>query len=387
MIKKRKAAALITACIITVFLSIAGIAFTIRSIQEKNLANRYTNSVRAFWLAEAGIQNALEVISNNPLQISDNDWLTTKANVNNNLGAGSFNILITTNPGDASIKNITSKGTAFSTTRQVQIQAQNKWLSKIPGAVYSNGGLKVKFDKRDDAYIDGHEVAGIYTTGEVKVKKEGEGKIYGNPPIKEASMPEGLQNGIWEVFNLEALRETAKTNGTYFQGDDYNKKGKKDKFTLPVVEGEAEGVFFFDTRGGVPFDDDALDKENEAKVELKGTTEQVSGVIVVVGDLKIVDTKDYDFLFDGVILVLDDLKIDDKGNHRRKKDGDTNDSDIVIRGAVLSDNVIEKGKKRKKKATVDIKNATIENDPGAISFASSLESASWDIVPNSWQEF
>lgn len=63
MIRKRRAAALITACIITVFFSIVGIAFTIRSIQEKNLANRYINSVRAFWLAEAGIAKGLKNLS------------------------------------------------------------------------------------------------------------------------------------------------------------------------------------------------------------------------------------------------------------------------------------------------------------------------------------
>ena len=63
MIRKRKAAALITAVIIAVILAMLGIVFTIRSIQEKNLANRYINSVRAFWLAEAGVAEGLKNLS------------------------------------------------------------------------------------------------------------------------------------------------------------------------------------------------------------------------------------------------------------------------------------------------------------------------------------
>jgi len=63
MSRKRKAAALITAAIVAVILAMLGIVFTIRSIQEKNLAERYINSVRAFWLAEAGVAEGLENLS------------------------------------------------------------------------------------------------------------------------------------------------------------------------------------------------------------------------------------------------------------------------------------------------------------------------------------
>jgi len=63
MSRKRKAAALITTVIIAVILAMLGIVFTIRSIQEKNLAERYINSVRAFWLAEAGVAEGLKNLS------------------------------------------------------------------------------------------------------------------------------------------------------------------------------------------------------------------------------------------------------------------------------------------------------------------------------------
>ena len=80
-----------------------------------------------------------------------------------------------------------------------------------------------------------------------------------------------------------------------------------------------------------------------------------------------------------MILVLDDIKITDKKHHRR---AGGNASDIIIRGAIINDNIFEKDKKRKKKPSVTIKNAAIYYDAEAITNAS----PAWDIVPGTWQE-
>jgi len=227
---------------------------------------------------------------------------------------------------------------------------------------------------------------GIYSTDEVNSKKVGEGRIVGLPQgiLENQAIPEGLQAGVWDTFDFNNLRAIAKANGTYFSADgttdeynnSYNKAGK---YTLPVIAGQTNGVFFFDAKDGEPLDDDEINPANKIKVKLKGTSAPMSGIIAVVGDLTIKDTDDYDFLFDGIILVLDNLKLTDTRHHRRSG---TNDSDIVIRGAVLSENVIEEGKRRKKKSTVDIDNATIEYNPESMSSASSR----WSIVPGSWRE-
>ena len=371
--KAIKGIALLVSLIFAVVLGIGAVAVTRLHSTEISLVRRQNNSTRAFYLAEAGIQKALWVISNYPGRT--NAWLTSEANRDKH----GLDFTVGAITGDASTKTITCSGMGI---RQVQVQAQpDNWLNKIPAAVYSNGtGIKIKFDKRDDAYIDGHNVAGIYSTGEVKTKKEGEGRIEGNPDILEnQDVPGSLQDGLWDAFDINILRGVAKANGTYFQGDDYNKK--KVKYTLPVEGGVTDGVFFFDTKDGVVLDDDAIDKKNEANVELKGTCGNwMSGVIVVLGDLKIVDTKNCDFLFEGIIIVLDDLKIHDKKSHRRSG---ANDSDIFIKGAVLSDDIIQKGKKRRKKPSSDIKNATIEYDAGAITKASS---SYWTVIPGTWQE-
>lgn len=282
----------------------------------------------------------------------------------------------------------------LSRTIQTQIEIKKTWLSKIPSAVYTRNKIEVSFDERDDPYITGGDagtgIAGIYSTDKITLKEGAAGCIEGDPAISEdQEPPEDLEYGIWDAFDINALKAQAIADETYFTADEYNKMGK---YTLPVVADEPNGVFFFDTEGGVPLDDEVIEQNKEANVELKGTNyvdpdtgEQsaVSGVIVVVGDLKIVDTPVYDFLFDGVVLVLDDLNLEDKRTGRR--DG-TNDSDIFIRGAVLNDNIIqETGKKEKKKPTkksiIKIENATIEYEPDIIT-----DTQPPSVIFESWQE-
>ncbi len=423
-LKDRKGIMLITCYLVIVVLTILGSAFLVRSVSEKRIAERERDLIRAFNIAEAGLERALYDLKRDskyspglPSWRDDNIYTSATEYidisqgvagaipqnyptfyllpygtvydyslppVSTSLDGGSFTVELANVAGKDDEIWVKSTGTFNSLSRiiQARIRIENSWLSKIPAAIYSNGAVKVKFKKRDDAYIDGDEVAGIYASGDVKVKKDGEGRIDGNPPIQEeAPTPEALEDGIWDAFDINALRDIAIEEGTYFSGDEYNKKGK---YILPVEEGETAGVFFFDTRDGVVLDDDAIDEANEAKVELRGTCgNQISGIIVVVGDLTIKDTKDCDFLFDGVILVLDDLKMHD--NRHGRRDG-SNDSDIFIRGALLSDNIIQKGKKRKKKPAADIKNATIEYDKNAITNASSYGSSQWRIILESWQE-
>ncbi len=376
---KRGVALIICYMVISV-LTILGAAFITRSVSERSVASKYSDSTQAFWLAEAGIQRVLWTISHNPGLINDNAGLRALANTYNSNGS----FLVESITG-TSIKTFTVSSTVSSITRRIQVNADNDWQRKIPGAVYSRGVVQVRFDHRDDAYIDGGVKPGIYSTDEVYSKKIGEGRIVGQPQgiLENQAIPEGLQAGVWDTFDCNNLRAIAKANGTYFSATDdedenntYNKSGK---YTLPVIAGQTNGVFFFDAKNGEPLDDDEINPGNKIKVQLKGTTAPMSGIIVVVGDLNIVDTHDYDFLFDGIILVLDNLKLSDNRHHRRSG---TNDSDIVIRGAVLSENVLMEGRRRKKKSTVDINNATIEYSAESMSSASSR----WSIVPGSWRE-
>ncbi len=452
-VKDKKGIALISCYFVIVILAILGSAFLTRSISEKRIAEIEKDSIRAFNIAEGGLERAVHDLKRD-FECSEHipggpswrdDKIYTSATdptvyidlsragvqaipqyyprfyplpygtvhcsplVSALLGGGSFTVELANVPGEDDEIWVKSTGTFGGLSRTVQacIRIEKEdWLSMIPGAVYSNGKVKLQFEEeRDDAYIDGWDdkdagigVAGIYSSGKTEEGKkkieieEGEGRIDGNPPIKE-ELTEGelndlliYQYGLWDAFDCDALRARAIADGTYFQGDDYNTA--KAKYFLPVVEGETNGVFFFDTRGAVPLNDAVLVKKTEANIELNGTCgNQMSGVIVVAGDLTIKDTKDCDFLFDGVILVLNKLTIDDKG---------VNYSNIVIKGAVLSDNIIpeeekkpkkkpKKPKKPKEKRTkesiVDIKNATIKYDIDAI-----ISATPWNIIREGWQE-
>ncbi len=409
MFKDNKGIVLITTYTVVFVLTSLLAVYAARSINENNLAEIEKNSVEAFYIAEAGIQKALWIFSNkalwvtisSPDQIHNNDWLTSQINTNNNFGNGSFQVEIT---GDGANKTIRSSSTISSVTRGIQVQIQNTWLDKIPSALYSRGPVMTRFDWRDDAYIDGGNKPGIYSCEYVWNWPDwphghhwphhhhwsGDDHIEGNPPILEdQDTPEALEDGIWDVFDFNTLRQIAQANGTYFAGEDYghrhgsyynNPFNRANRYTLPIEEGQTYGVFFFDAINGEPLDDDEVDPRNQVRVKLEGTTEPMSGIIVVVGDLDIKDTRRYDFLFDGVILVLDDLTIHDSRHHRRWWGG--NDSDICISGTVLSENLLERGRWRRKNPTARIYNASIEYDAESISYIPTP----WVVVPGSWQE-
>jgi hypothetical protein len=382
--------------VIAIFLAIIA-AYMTRGIQEGLLGDKQRLNTEAFYAAEAGIQKVLWLVNHRQTITSSTGEVYNRRDGNR----GVFNVVISD---DGSLyKNITSQGTAYSglsqATRTIQVRLErydesSRLVGCVSSALYSNGAVRLRFDERDYAYIDGKEKPGIYGTGSVRANKEGEGHIFGNPDILEdESVPEGLTDGIWDTFNFNALREIAKANDTYFSADDTNDEynnpyNRNHKYTLPIVKSDGtkvtNGVFFFDASKGNPLDDSEVNPKNEVRLKLQGTTEPVSGIIVVVGDLTIQDTDDYDFLFNGVILALDDLKIDDKRHGRRSQEH--NDSDIYIQGAVLSDNIITEGKGRLKKAGMDITNATIEYNRDAIVSAIISNLYYWRISAGSWKE-
>ena len=403
---RQQGMALITAYLVVWLLTSLLTLTAMRGLNELRLVGLQHDSAQAFSLAEAGIQRALWVLSGDPLttapnaiegQIQADNALRDERGVQ----VGSFQVTVSPLDEGFLTRTITSTGIVKSMRRTVQVQARHGgWVTRIPSSVYSTSVVSLQFDARDDAYVDGTPVVGVYSTDDVISKKVGPGRIEGAPPIAEfQNVPEGVQEGVWDAFDFNALRDVAKAQGTYVSADGtadaynnpYNKSGR---YTLPLKPGQTEGVFFFDAKSGQPLDDNEVNPQNEVRVKLEGTCNNprsgistpVTGIIVVVGDLHIKETRDCDFLFNGVIIALDDMTLDDPRHHRRKTD--TNDSDIVIRGAVLSDNIIEKGKKRKKKPSLRIKNATVDYDAAAIAYAQKLAfpGSYWGIVPGTWRE-
>ena len=60
----RRGIALIFSLLVVLVLSILLSAFFFKSINENNLVNRYVNSARAFWVAEAGVAEAIKNLTN-----------------------------------------------------------------------------------------------------------------------------------------------------------------------------------------------------------------------------------------------------------------------------------------------------------------------------------
>ncbi|MBI5144597.1 MAG: hypothetical protein HZA27_00230, partial [Candidatus Omnitrophica bacterium] len=56
----RRGIALLLGLLVVLVLSILSLPFFVKTINESNLVNKYTSSTRAFWLAEAGIAEAID---------------------------------------------------------------------------------------------------------------------------------------------------------------------------------------------------------------------------------------------------------------------------------------------------------------------------------------
>ncbi len=189
MIRNKKAAALITAVILTLFLSILGIAFTSRSIQERNLATRYIDSVRAFWLAEAAMAKGYSELMSSPSYAGE-DWTT--------LASGSYRIIKNSSPGEVEIR---AEGLSGSTT---QVLTSTLALVAYPfentmsvGDDISLSGLLGNINVYGKTRLSGEfSKSGFITSAWFEDKTEGVDPTYTSMPISDYD-----SNGTADEFN------------------------------------------------------------------------------------------------------------------------------------------------------------------------------------------
>lgn len=109
--KNKEGVVLILVIFVVVVLAILGGALVTRSVSERNLAQRYDWSARAFWLAEAGISRALKEVKDN-FTTSDLGW-------SQNLGPGSGSYDVVLGPiYPVQMRNATSTG-IFDTIQRI----------------------------------------------------------------------------------------------------------------------------------------------------------------------------------------------------------------------------------------------------------------------------
>jgi hypothetical protein len=105
----KRGMALVFALLVVLVLSILLCSFFLTSINENNLVKRYINSMRAFWVAEAGLAQAIRDIFgvSNSGKLGDYDYTWTSTKWTTMLGNDYYNIVstgIVTLPGGVEIK-------------------------------------------------------------------------------------------------------------------------------------------------------------------------------------------------------------------------------------------------------------------------------------------
>ncbi len=188
----KRGIALIICYIVIAVLTILGAAFFMGSVSESNVASRYLDSTRAFWLAEAGVSQAL-------VQMEANDWKPVNIPLTS-LSHGQYSVEIV----DAS--TIWSHGFVPS---QISNRAERIIELSIPyygGVLFVVGDITINGTSYS---IDGN----VIYAGEA------------NPPIIPA--PDNITGTVTydpsitqlDQLKFDELRELSKAQGNYHDAD------------------------------------------------------------------------------------------------------------------------------------------------------------------------
>ncbi|MFH1519449.1 MAG: hypothetical protein ABIE75_02635 [Candidatus Omnitrophota bacterium] len=247
MIRKSKSAALITAVILTLSLSILGIAFTSRSIQERNLTTRYIDSVRAFWLAEAAMAKGYSELMSSPSYAGE-DWTT--------LASGSYRIIKNSSPGEVEIR---AEGLSGSTT---QVLTGTLALVAYPfeNTVSVGGDISLSGALASISVYGNTRVSGSFSKSGPATAAWFENKVEGVDPARTTLLiPDYDLNGTADQFTdfvalgQEVIADYPADEVVYLQTDgtvnifpDASLVGKKVIFVEGSAPGQGDVRIFFD---------------------------------------------------------------------------------------------------------------------------------------------
>lgn len=136
MNNKRGSVLVVSFMVILVLAALGGIMLS-RSISERTLTQRYTESTQAFWLAEAGVSRALKELGSNFNAIGNSVWSQT-------LEPGSYSVDI--EQVDSTKRKVTSHGFVPAASPRVERVLEATITKKIPpdfyeNAIYSGGDV------------------------------------------------------------------------------------------------------------------------------------------------------------------------------------------------------------------------------------------------------
>jgi hypothetical protein len=207
---KRGTALIVTFMVIVVLTTFSLVIF-VRSMSERSIAQRYIESTQAFWLAEAGVSQALDELRTNPnLSVGDN--LLSPAPT---LGLGRYNFDLLDKSGSSGVQTYTVRARGCipadcncvpppnncRVTRIVQA-VMNQYQNIPPGfydnAIYSAGNVSIG----SNCIVNGNVFSGGTVTGPVN----------GDPPTQNDPT---LHNSGLPALTFAELRQKSIDQGWY----------------------------------------------------------------------------------------------------------------------------------------------------------------------------
>lgn len=172
---KEDASALIFILISLLVLTVLAAATLSRSISEGLVARRQAFSTQAFWLAEAGVQKAVQDLRAE----SWTGWTTVDANTRTlaqGLETGSFEVTVVTSGNDATAS---STGTVSNVSRTVEVTLAREINPLFGYAIFGTDSIRITGGGDTDSYNsdDGTYAATRGTNGDVATSSTAEGAI------------------------------------------------------------------------------------------------------------------------------------------------------------------------------------------------------------------
>lgn len=351
MVKKR-GALFILVIFVVLILVLLGTSLVSQSISESRLAQKYYESIQAFWLAEAGINHALNELRDNYSQSGTGLWATT-------LNRGEFSVDVTI---DGSNRRVIAHGFVPSiATTNIERRIEVVMSKSIPPgfydyALYSSGNV----DINGDSYNVQGDV--IYANNwEVEHPENIVGDVSSDSTISPLAR-----------FDFQELRDISERQDNIYLVSQNGKLVDPDTGQEKVLP---SSFWSFWRDDGVDNDADGSIDENdewinvvyiEGDLQLNGDIGTVGGFLVVVGDV-ITDPDDtQDATINGSGIV--DGVIYTRGTFRVNGGGQV----LNVNGGVWAGDLIRVN------GSVDITyNATYMNAIGNLNLGGDVQIISW----------
>jgi len=296
--KNNESGAILAIVIILMFaLTITGLAFLSSTVMEHNLAMREVHKTQAFYLAEAGVEDARFKLGQDWGLVEDyNGGPKESPPIIGALEAGTYNVTIYNTESDnvtglsSDRRRVNSIGAVKNVSQIVQVIVRKPPSgANIVSALESGGNVRVT----GNATITGEppNIAGVISKTLAESVVTGSGEVFGDIIKKDPSSFEGDFPGEGEyedyfeyIFEMTRgeMKDLAKKNGNKY-------------YPTPIKNADVEGITW-------------IDDPNQEGFEVTRTDWEGQGILIVNGDMKIVGGT-----FEGIIWVTGALTIP-KGN-------------------------------------------------------------------------